>query len=279
MRRAVTNNAPGATQVKHQPVVKESAFPEGINLVDVDSFTARYAFLLYGDNGSGKTTIGKTAPNPLFITFTTENKGIISARGVAAKAIPIETWGQLEDAYWWLAKQRPFPFESIVLDTVTAMQYVCMARLLKLEAIKSKCPDSGDLMKEVFPAYMSQRHYGMLADAMRDMLLRFHELPCHLLMLAQKKDVQDDDSGRILETVPNMSPGVASTACNIANIIGYCYTKSAKGDKDPGGWFTYLAPHDRFKTKNQGGILPGAIQNFSVRDAINLIEKSGKGGK
>lgn len=271
--RKVINKAPGSKP--EYPVTKAVQPAPSFQLLDVDTFSSRYTFLLYGDNGTGKTWIGKTAPKPLFITIGTETRGVVSARGVGAKFVQISSWGQLEDVYWWLAEQDPIPFDSIVIDTVSAMQNLCITRLLKVEAVKSKLPAPGDLTLEVFPAYMSQRHYGMLASAMMDMLVRFHELKCHLVMLAQKRDEQDD-SGRVVHTDPALSPGVAATACNIANVIGYTYCKQAK-DKEQAGWFTYLAPHDKFKTKNQGAVLPGVVQDFSVSDAIKLIEKSGKG--
>lgn len=274
--RRVRKTATTAAPAQESPPVPQGAAAGDIRFVDVDTFTARYAFMFYGDNGSGKTTIGATAPNPLIVTFSTENRGIVSARGVKAKAVMISTWGELESLYWYLAKQEKPQFESLVFDTVTAMQNICMTRLLTLESIKSKCPEPGDLTLDVFPAYATQRHYGMLASSMMDMLLRFHELPYHLVLLAQKKDVEDEH-GRILETVPAMSPGVAQSACNIPNVIGYCYKKQGDGKDAKPGWFVYLAPHDRFKTKNQGSILPATVQNFSVRDAITLIEKSGKG--
>src|SRR6266702_1026624 len=95
-------------------------------IVDISEASPYLNMLVYGRNKQGKTVFGASAPKPLICDIN--EKGTRSARRVkGARVFPASTWADVVHLYWYL-KEVDHGYQSVIIDTATAMQQVCMRR-------------------------------------------------------------------------------------------------------------------------------------------------------
>jgi phage nucleotide-binding protein len=225
--------------------------------------------LVYARNGQGKTRFAATAPKCLLIDI--DEKGTRSVKNYkGVDVLPVRTWNDIVYAYWFL-KAGNHDYESVVLDTITGMQNVCMKHVLKEAEDRDPGKD---------PKVASMREWGKLAQLMKEQLLNFRNLPLHVIFTAQERQVDIEDEERT-ERVPDLSPGTRATATACVDIIGRIYQKEvrkagSKG-KEVAVWETRMlvGPHDEYTTKDRTGSL-GRIMRQPTIPAI--MEKAGMNG-
>lgn len=217
--------------------------------------------LAYGRNGSGKTRFACTAPKPLLIDIQEQGtKSVRTYEGV--EVFHARSWKEAVWAYWYL-KAGGHDHESVILDTLTGLQNICMVQVLK---------ESGDRDPTKDPKTASQRDWGKLAQLMKEYLLNVRNLPLHVVFTAQERTYDNEEDERI-ERVPDLSPGSRATATACVDIIGRMYQKerrwAAKGGKERKKWETRMlvGPHDDYTTKDR----TGALGRIVVEPTIPMI--------
>jgi hypothetical protein len=241
------------------------------HIVDIAEADPYLKILVYGRNGQQKTRFTATAPKILIMDV--DEKGTKSARRIkGAKVIKVATWREIVWVYWYMKTQGHKRFESFAIDTITGMQNVCMKRVLK---------ESGDRDPNKDPKTASMREWGKLAQLMKEQLLDFRNLPCHVIFVAQERVIDDEDTESI-ERVPDLSPGSRATATACVDIIGRIYQKEVrKGGKKKGKEVTVwesrmlVGPHDEYTTKDRTGSLGRIVRNPTVP---KFLEAAGLGG-
>lgn len=239
-------------------------------IVGVDEASQYLRVLVYGRNKQGKTRFAASAPNVLILDVNEE--GTKSARGYkGAKVVHIQKWEDIRLAYWYL-KRGDHEFESIVIDTITALQLMCMTHVLNEEGEKDMNKDK---------AMPARRDWGKLAELMKHTLLDFRNLPMHVVFVAQERQLTDDD-GVVLERVPDLSTANRSVALASVDIIGRIYQKEVravnkKSKKEVVKWETRMlvGPHEEYAT---GGridpeVLPRVVKNPTMPALIELVNK------
>lgn len=82
--------------------------------------------LVYGEAGSGKTTLISTAPRP--VIFSSES-GLLSLRKFNIPYIPINSMKDLEEAYLWAFQSKEAKqFDTIALDSVSDIAEIDLAK-------------------------------------------------------------------------------------------------------------------------------------------------------
>lgn len=225
--------------------------------------------LVFGRHGQGKTRFAASAPRVLIVDIN--EKGTRSARQFkGAKVFPVSTWEDIDLIYWYL-RNREHKFQSVAIDTITAMQQVCMSHVLGVEADKN--PDKDRAMP-------SKREWGKLAELMRPTILNFRNLPMHVIFTAQERTVGDDDEPT--EKVPDLSPGSRGPACGAVSIIGRLYKKEVrvadrKAKKEKHVWEDrmLIGPHEDFPDlKDRSNNLGRIVRKPTMSHVIEAWEKS-----
>lgn len=180
---------------------------------EIDDIPVYLKILGFGEQGTGKTSIIGTMPPPVLILDCNE-RGTMSVRGKGHKRIKIRSYEDLENIYWYLATQK-HPFKSLGIDTTTQMADICMAGILKADGHEGM-PHKG--------------HWGQSVQLQKNILIRFRNLPMHVMFTAQLKRLNEDDLMDEDEKtkVPMMSPAVRGILGAAVDIIGYTYIKEVE---------------------------------------------------
>lgn len=244
-------------------------------IVDASEFDF-LKMLVYGQNGKGKTRFGASGPKTLIVDCN--EKGSLSIRRFPAKVFKIETWTDVDLAFWYL-KGGNHPFETVVLDTVTSLAQLCMKFVLGDEASRDPTKD---------PDMPSKREWGKVGELMRTVILNYRNLPMHVVFLAQERrgfaDDEDDDAP---EVFPEVSPSVRTTLTASVDIIGRVYVKEVvtkgKGGKKTTvpAYYMLVGPSERYVTKDRSESgLPKALKlTDGTDDLTRLISRIKRGAK
>lgn len=219
--------------------------------------------LLYGKNGKGKTRTGAKAPKVILLDCN--EKGTKSIRAYpGVEVFPAKTWEDIVWFYWYL-RSKEHDRQTVVIDTITGMQGICMKQVLK---------EAEDRDPNKDPAMASMRDYGKVNQLMREILLNFRNLPMHVVFIAQERSFDNEETGET-EKVPDLSPGSRSMATACVDFIGHIRSKEVrsvnkKTKKETKAWRTIMliGPHETYLTKDRSGVLPRLVVDPSIHGII-----------
>lgn len=220
-------------------------------IVSTKDFSKKVKVLVYGDNGAGKTRFAATGPKPIIIDCN--ERGTQSVRNYPdADVFPADTWEDIVYSYWFL-RSGDHDRETVILDTLTMMQALCIRAVLKQQ--EDRDPNRPPNMPD-------RRTWGQVGEMMKEQILNFRNLDMHVVFTAQrKKDYNEDEDADDLY-VPDISPVSRGAATASVGIIGYIYqgkvvVGNKKKKKTEEKWVPKLlvGPHANYKTKDRTGLL------------------------
>jgi hypothetical protein len=240
-------------------------------IVSVDQADPFVKILVYGRNGSGKTRFAASAPNCLIIDIHEE--GTRSAKGTGAKKFPKKgqiTWDQIGNVYWYL-KSGNHNFDSVAIDTVTAMNRLCL-RMVMGEA------EDRDPNREI--GMPDRRAYGRAGELMREQLLAFRNLPMHVIFTAQERVISDEDGDEPALHTPDLPAGSRGIAMGSVSIIGRMFRQEVKIRNKATKEVTsrwedrmLVGPHEEYDTKDRTNNLGSVVRRPTMADIIAANEK------
>lgn len=191
------------------PPSKRRALPTAI--VDVSEYSESQNWLLYGDSGIGKTTLGGQLPNALILAV---EAGTVSAarRGSKAKVWPIREWNDLAEAFEWL-EANPGVFDWVVVDSATQMQTIAMRDILAQAVAKSADRD---------PDVPQIQDHLKLQLIFKRFVMDFNALPVNVCWTAQamwKEDQEGDDI--VLPAITGKDYQIAQWFCAEQHVVAY----------------------------------------------------------
>jgi hypothetical protein len=206
-------------------VKKRSEVESDISLVKAKMIKAsdiqtEFKACFYGRNKVGKTRLACSSGLDTFLIDCNE-KGTDSVRGNSNVTVyPMTKYDDLDPAYWYL-KSSNHPHKVVVIDTISMLATIGMKWVLK---------DDLDRDLDRDPLTPDKRSWGKLGEAMKETILRFRNLPMHVIFLAQEKTTtsDDDDGGTVIEVHPELSPAPRSTLLSAVGTIGRLYIKEVE---------------------------------------------------
>lgn len=144
--------------------------------------------LIYGPSGTGKTYLGASAPDPLFLLTERQAIPSIAASNPDAKIVYIETADELRKCVTEAMRKGTIEgakFTTIVLDSLTEAQ-----RMLRDE-IENSPKRKGNGAEG-----LSRQEWGILADKTRALVRALRNLPFNVVCTALMEDRTDDQDVR-----------------------------------------------------------------------------------
>jgi len=252
---------------------------DGFHFVRVSEIDRPCSWAIYGRSGSGKTTFAATFPKPILILDIRDQgtDSIADVKDIFVRSI--DKWDEIEETYYWL-KEHPTRFKTVVFDTVTQMQQLCMEHIL---TDKRKSTDrAGDW------GTMTRREWGDVSGTMKTWITDFRDLPLEMVFLAQERvsttdeDEENPDNMITPEVGPAVIKSVAVTLNAAVSVIANTfirqrrYTKMINGkrvEKQEPQYCLRIGPNPIYTTKirkPKNIIAPAFIENAEYKDVIAL---------
>lgn len=197
-----------------------SAASAADKIVSADEVEAHFKICLYGRNKIGKTKFACSS-NLKTLVIDCNERGFASVRKRPNVDIyQISRWEELDAIYWYL-KAGNHPYEVVVIDTITMLASVGMKWVLKDDVDR-------DMNKD--PLMPSRPTYLKLGEIMKDTIIRFRNLPYHIIFNAQEKtSTEDDEEGNtLIETHPELSPAPRSVLLSATNINARIFVREVE---------------------------------------------------
>jgi phage nucleotide-binding protein len=166
--------------------------------------------LVYGEPGTGKTTICGSAPNVLLIDV---ERGSLTLSGSNADVLEYVSFQQIDKFIDFLVADDPAfaKYDTIAFDSLSEMQRRVLDDQL---ATTSKATGL-----KTYKA--SWDHYGPNTQMLRELMSRFRDIPNkNLIVTAQSKMDKDDTTG-ITFVRPDLTPKLSATITAMFDIVGY----------------------------------------------------------
>ncbi len=197
--------------------------------------------VIYWPSGSWKTTIGGTAPKPI---FASAEGGLLSIAHLKPAYAEIKSLDDLKELLVYL-KKWDHAFETVIIDSITEIN----------EIIKM------DIEKKTWKA-MQLQDWGTLAKRIREILRGFRDLDMHVLFIAQESI--DKDGDKIERIMPNLNGKASNEIAYFMDIVWYMTI-------EPGTWERKVLTQTNLKyvTKDR----TGKIWNNTAPDFWSWVEK------
>lgn len=217
--------------------------------------------LVYGRNGKGKTRFGATGPNPLIIDIN--EKGTRSVRRSNAEVMPVKTWQDIGNTYWFL-KHGDHEYETVVIDTLTSMHALCLRFVMK---------DNARLDPSKEPDTPSKRDWGRAGKLMERWLYAYRNLPMHVIFLAQERVLREEETGEVELVTVDLPAGARSMALGSVEVIGRVFRRerrTKRGKKKISTWETLMlvGDHELYDSKDRTGALPRIMRQPTMEQII-----------
>jgi len=133
--------------------------------------------LVYGNAGTGKTSLIPTLPNPVVLSA---EGGLLSIQDANLPYVEVNSYETLMEAYKWLTEsEEGISFESIALDSISEIAEV----VLNYEKKIAKDP---------------RQAYGAMQEQMADIIRAFRDIPGKHVYFTAKCEKSQDEIGRLL---------------------------------------------------------------------------------
>jgi len=199
---------------------------------NVEDILPSMKIALYGKAATGKTTLASTFPKPILVVDCNE-RGTDSVRDVPGiKVLRAREWQDIDDLFWYL-KKEDHGFKTVVLDTVSQVQQICIKKILD---DKGKDTEAGALGNW---GNMTKQDWGSVATKMKTLIIELADLPIENLIFIAHDRVfngsdDEDEEAIIAPTVgPQLSPAVASTLNAAVSIIANTFIRETYKKRKP----------------------------------------------
>lgn len=249
-----------------QPTLEEAA-EEASWFVDLDTTDDNTNTLLYGREGSGKTTaLARLAnldrPGNLLVINAEGGlkKKALAKRGVdlsRVKVWPDPAKGQvlsfkgLDQVYRRLKAdlaRDPNSWVGVGMDSATDVHTALLdeAQGKRVQAVLNKGAEADEHFVDI-------SDYGTMSKMFRDLLRKFRDLPCHFVVTALERRDVDKDTGKP-QYGPAVTPGLQS------DLLGYVdWVLMLKAADEDGPFRALTRANSRYRAKDRFDVLPRVL--------------------
>lgn len=231
--------------------------------------------LIYGDSGTGKTTLAGSAddvPEMRSVIVVDLEGGTESLRSKYPNVdtVRAQSWKEMQAVYNDLHRGG-HGYNTVVVDSLTECQKFNMYTIMK-ELVDRKT-DEG---KDVDPDIPSVREWGKNIEQMRKFVRAMRDLPIHTIFTCLEQEKKDEKTGAV-KVKPLLSGKLADEVAAFLDVVMYYYVKEVPAQD--GGEMELKRVLLTRKTakhtaKDRSGKLPMLIADPTMSTLYDLMYKA-----
>jgi phage nucleotide-binding protein len=227
--------------------------------------------LIYGDSGTGKTTLCGSAddvPQMRKVLIVDLEGGTESLRSgyPNVDVVRVSDWKQMQAVYDDL-KRGGHGYETAIIDSLTECQKFNMYHIMK-DLVDRKTAEE----KYVDEDIASVREWGKNIEQMRKFVRAMRDLPIHTIFTALEQEKKDDKTGAVKVT-PSLSGKLAGEVAAFLDVVMYYYVKEVASDDGENEIKRILLTRRTAKhtAKDRTGKLPTMIVDPTMKSLYELM--------
>lgn len=144
------------------------------------------SYVFYGRSGTGKTTLAATFPKPLLLLDVNDrgDDSVVDVDGIDIR--DVREWDDFEMTYWYLVQHQD-EYRTIVVDTMSQLQSVCINHVLSEKNKDSERAGEWGVM--------TKQEWGQVASLLKIWITRLRDLPMEVVFVAQDRTFNLDEEG------------------------------------------------------------------------------------
>lgn len=241
----------------------------GLEVRPVQERSSFFNLLIYGDSGTGKTTLAGSAdevPAMRPVIFIDIEGGTESLRHTypEVETVRVTTWKEMQEVYNVLHDGN-HGYKTVVLDSLTEIQKFNMYNVMN--DLAQKRPD-------LDPDVPGMREWGKNLEQMRRMVRGFRDLEMHTIFTALNMTDKDQKTG-ITSMQPSLSGKLAKEVAAFLDVVCYYYVKQI-GDGTDAEFKRLLLTQktDSQVAKDRTGRLPMIIEQPTMSEIYRIMTNS-----
>lgn len=238
-------------------------------LSDSPSF---FNWMIVGDGGVGKTVLGGTAPNAIFLGFEVQGTESAKLMGSEADELIIRNREQYVKAYEYFEYGTGCDdYSWVIIDSADEMEEVFWKTYLKqMKEAKST--------RSLYKAELQD--YNVIGNMVKAAIDDFNKLPINVLYLVKPMPVitVDDEGEEVVDELPMLGSSkngnLARKICGKVSMVGYLEPMQKKEDNKTVEWRRmYVSPRGGMHAKNRYGWGP-YIDDPTIPALVQLAESA-----
>jgi len=199
-----------------------------------------FILTIYGQGGTGKSTLASTAPKPVFIDAEDGTKAF-AIRGIDVPVAHVKTWEDVRNS--WKIISESDEYETVIIDPIGAF----------LDLLIDDVRHGGE---------MNQLLWGRAKDGMRRFIQAVKNSGKHVVFVAHEEE--KDDDGVVLRR-PMLAAKLSQPLIDLSDVVG-----NLRVDKD-GKRVLLVQPESKFKAKDRYGVFGTTILNPNITEMIAKV--------
>lgn len=235
--------------------------------------------LIYSRNKKGKTTFAKSAsPRTLIID---PEQGTDEMKNSNPHVWPVDSWPDMDEVYEFLRHVNKCPFKKCPQGENHSFDWVSPDGLTRMNnmALKYVGRIAEERSLDRIPGMVNQKDYNKSGELMKDLLIKFHNLPMGIVFTAQERQVEafeseedEDYEDSAAWYVPDLPRGVRGAANSIVDVIGRLYVVKTEDEPPRRQRRLWLGESVMYDTGYRSDfVLPDFLPNPTVPRLVELI--------
>ena len=239
-----------------KPADKVSQLFGGLELASVQNLSDNFNMLIYGNAGVGKTTLAvsmyeiKEACPVLLIDMESGSSVLkkINPPDKSVKVITVTDWEELKTIRRGLNSEGN-PFKTVILDTITEAQKLCIDKILDESAKDNETPELKDYLKR--------------SSRMLKFIRMFRDLPINTIFTAHAFKPGTEENIQYSTVMPALAEKLSNDVVNNMDIVFYMTSRVQDGVREVG---VLSHPTPAYYAKNRLADLETVEVNPTMKD-------------